>query len=413
MTDARRLIHNGDYLRLMGGQSISSLGTAMSSFVFTLLAMALTGSPIQAGLVGTAGALGGTLTALPAGALVDRLNRRKVLIACGAAGTVLLGSVAVAGWLGRLTIVHLIVVSFAGAAGYSFFMPAQNAALRQIVAPEQLGTAMAANEGRQHAASLLGAPLGGLLYSIGRIVPVAADALSYLVMTVLLATIRRPLPAPEPDGEKHEPLPRAIKAGLTWLFRQPDLRVIALAATLLNFAVGGTLLVLVLNLQQLGVHASVIGLLETGLGLGGVLGSIAAPRLLRRFRTGAIAVGASWVIAVAFSLTAFTTRTAVLVALLATAFLLVPAVNAGLFGYLVMITPDRMQGRAQSAVMFMATATGPLAPALGGVLLATAGARMALLAFGGVLGLAAVLLTLSRPVRAIPLLSDVAAEQTV
>jgi predicted MFS family arabinose efflux permease len=252
-----------------------------------------------------------------------------------------------------------------------------------------------------------------VLYSIGRIVPVAVDALSFLVMTILLATIRRPLPAPDPDGDKHEPIPRAIKAGMTWLVRQPDLRVIAVCATLINFALGGTLLVLVLNLQQLGVHASAIGLLNTGLGVGGLLGSIAAPRLLRRFRTGNIAIRASWAIAIAFSLTAFSTRIEVLVVLLAAAFLLVPAVNAGLFGYQMLITPDGMQGRAQSAFTFMASATGPLAPALGGVLLATAGARTALLAFGGVLGLAALLLTLSRPVRAIPLLSDVAAEQTV
>ncbi|MEV8373957.1 MFS transporter [Kribbella sp. NPDC056861] len=407
------LLKNGDYLRLMTGQSISSLGTAMSSFVFTLLAMSITGSPIQAGLVGTAGALGGTLASLPAGALVDRLNRRKVLIACGAAGTILLGSVSVAGWLDRLTIGHLIVVSFAGGVGYAFFQPAQTAALRQIVAPEQLGTAMAANEGREHAAGLLGAPLGGILYSISRLLPIAVDAISYLVMTVLLATIRQPLPAPKPDGDKHEPILRAIRAGLSWLVRQPALRVITLSATLLNFAAGGTLLVLVLNLQQLGVHASAIGLLNTGLGVGGLLGSFAAPRLLRRFRTGAIAIVASWAIAIAFSLTAFSTRTVVLVALLGAAFLLVPAVNAGLFGYLVMITPDGMQGRAQSALMFLATAVGPLAPALGGVLLATAGARTALLVFGGALGLVALMLTLSRSVRTIPLLSDVAAEQTV
>jgi predicted MFS family arabinose efflux permease len=407
-----RLVRNGDYLRLMIGQSVNSLGSAMSSFVFTLLAMAITGSPVQAGLVGTASALGGTVTSLPAGALVDRVSRRKVLITCGAAGTILFGSVAVAGWLDRLTVVHLVVVSFAAGVVYAFFTPAQNAALRQIVAPAQLGTAMAANEGREHVAGLLGAPIGGLLYSIGRIVPVAFDAVSYLVMTILLATIRRPLPAPEPDGERHEPMGRAIRTGLTWLLRRPAIRAIAVVATLLNFAVSGTLLVLVLNLQQHGVHASAIGLLETGTGIGGVLGSIAAPRLLRRFRTGAIAVGASWAIAAAFSLTAFTTQVPVLVSLLAGAFLLVPAVNAGLFGYLVMITPDAMQGRVQSAVLFMATATVPLAPALGGVLLGRAGARAALLIFGGVLATAAVLLTLSRSVRAIPLLSEVAAEQT-
>ena len=141
------LLHNGDYLKLLSGQTISSLGSAMSTFVFTLLAMAITGSPVQAGLVGTAGALGGTVMALPAGALVDRLSRRKILIGYSLTGTVLYGSVAVAGWLDRLTLPHLAVVSLISGAGYSFFMPAENAALRQIVEPEEIGTALAATGG--------------------------------------------------------------------------------------------------------------------------------------------------------------------------------------------------------------------------------------------------------------------------
>ncbi|QNE19465.1 hypothetical protein F1D05_18030 [Kribbella qitaiheensis] len=117
-------------------------------------------------------------------------------------------------------------------------------------------------------------------------------------------------------------------------------------------------------------------------------------------------------LAVAFAATAFTTRTAVLVALLAAAIFLVPSFNSGLFGYQVMVTPDGMQGRAQSAIWFLANTTSPLAPAIGGVLLGSAGARIALLVFAAVIALAAVLLTLSHAIRSIPLLSDVAAEQS-
>jgi predicted MFS family arabinose efflux permease len=413
MPAPRRLLHNGDYLRLMSGQSISSLGTAMSAFVFTLLGMAITGSPVQAGLVGTAAALGGTLLSLPAGALVDRRNRRNVLVVCSLVGAVLYGSVAIAGWLDRLTIGQLIVVAFGSGAANVFFLPAQNAALRKIVEPADLGTAMAANEGRQHVAGLLGAPLGGALYSVGRVLPIAFDAVSYLFMTVLLMTIRRPLPAPEPDGEKHEPVLRAIGTGLKWVVRQPAIRVMALSATLVNFAAGGTLLVLILNLQRRGVHASTIGLLETGIGIGGVLGAVAAPRILRRFKTGSVGIVAAWVITLAFGATAFIVQPAVLVALLAGAIFLVPAFNSGLFGYQVMITPDGMQGRAQSAIGFLANSTTPLAPALGGILLATAGARTAVLVFAAIIALSATMLTLSAPIRAIPLLADVATEHTI
>jgi len=95
---ARGLLHNGDYLKLLTGQTISSIGSAMSSFVFTLLGFAITGSPVQAGLIGTAYALGATLAALPAGALADRWSRRRILIGYSFLGAVLFGSVAVAGW---------------------------------------------------------------------------------------------------------------------------------------------------------------------------------------------------------------------------------------------------------------------------------------------------------------------------
>lgn len=404
---ARGLLHNADYLKLLSGQTISSIGSAMSTFVFTLLGLAITGSPVQAGLVGTAAALGQTLMSLPGGALADRWSRRRIMIGYSLAGALLYGSVAVAGWLDALTLPHLMAVSLLSGAGYVMFIPAEAGALRQIVDAGDIGTALAASQGRQNVAALLGAPLGGLLYSIGRVIPVAVDAISYLVMTILLATIRHPLPAAKPDGGAHEPMLRAIRSGLTWLLRQPALRTIAVVATLLNFAAMGTFIVLILSMQQRGVPASVIGLLETGLGVGGLLGAIAAPKLLAKFSTGTITITAGWITAVTFGATAFTTQPAVLIVLPSFAIFLLPALNSGLIGYQMLITPDNLQGRAQSAIMFLATSTNPFAPFLGGLLLGTFGPRPALMFFGALLILSAGLLTASGPIRSIPLLSEV------
>lgn len=406
---ARGLLHNGDYLKLLTGQTISSIGSSMSSFVFTLLGLAITGSPVQAGLVGTSSALGTILAALPGGALADRWSRRKILIGYSLLGTVLFGSVAVAGWLGHLTLPHLMAVALVNGAGYSLFMPAETGALRQLVPAEDISTALAAAHGRQNLAGLAGAPLGGLLFSIGRAIPIAVDAVSYLVMAIMLTTIRHPLPATKPEGGAHEPMLKAIRSGVTWLFRQRDLRTIAVVATLLNFAANGTILVLILSMQQRGVPASVIGLLETAMGVGGLAGAFAAPRLLARFSTGRITIVGSWIITVAFASTAASTHPVVLILLPAFAVFLLPALNSGLFGYQMLITPDHLQGRAQSAFMFMANTAAPLAPFLGGVFLGTLGAREALLIFGGLLAIGSVLLTISRSIRSIPLLSEVEA----
>ncbi|GAA3083436.1 MFS family permease [Kribbella aluminosa] len=406
---ARGLLHNADYLKLLAGQTVSSIGSTMSSFVFTLLGLAITGSPVQAGLVGTASSLGTILVALPGGALADRWSRRRILIGYTFLGAVLFGSVAVAGWLGHLTLPHLLVVGLLNGAGYALFMPAESAALREIVAPEDISTALAAAHGRQNVAGLAGAPLGGLLYSIGRVVPVAADAISYLVMAIMLTTIRHPLPAAKPEGGTHEPILKAIRSGLAWLFRQRDLRTIAVAATLLNFAANGTILVLILSMQQRGVRPSVIGLLETAMGVGGLAGAFAAPRLLAKYSAGRITIVGAWVVAVTFAATAVSTRPVVLIALPALAVFLLPALNSGLFGYQMLITPNHLQGRAQSAFMFMSNTAAPLAPFLGGVFLGMLGARTALLVFGALLAVGAVLLTVSRSIRSIPLLSEVEA----
>ncbi|HEY3561592.1 MAG TPA: MFS transporter [Kribbella sp.] len=406
---ARGLLGNGDYLKLLAGQTVSSIGSAMSSFVFTLLGLAITGSPVQAGLVGTAAAVGSLAAALPGGALADRWSRRRILVGYSFAGSALFGSVAVASWLGHLTLPHLMLVGLINGAGFALFMPAETGALREIVAPEDISTALAASHGRQNVASLAGAPLGGLLYSISRAIPVAADAVSYLVMAIMLTTIRHPLPAAKPEGGTHEPILTAIRSGLTWLFRQRDLRTIAVTATLLNFAANGTILVLILSMQQRGVRPSVIGLLETAMGVGGLAGAFAAPRLLARYSTGKITIAGAWIVTVTFAATAASTRPAVLIALPALAVFLLPALNSGLFGYQMLITPNHLQGRSQSAFMFLSNGAAPLAPFLGGVFLGTLGARTALLVFGALLAVGAVLLTISRSIRSIPLLSEVKA----
>jgi predicted MFS family arabinose efflux permease len=162
-----------------------------------------------------------------------------------------------------------------------------------------------------------------------------------------------------------------------------------------------------LSMQERGVPTPVIGLLETGLGVGGLVGAIAAPKLLAKFSTGRITITSSWITSITFGATAFTAHPAVLIVLPSLAIFLLPALNSGLFGYQMLITPDNLQGRAQSAVMFLASSTNPLAPLLGGLMLEGFGSRTALLVFGALLVLAAVLLTLSRPIRSIPLLSEV------
>src|SRR5437667_6285556 len=102
------LWHNRDYVLLWSGQMISSVGTQVSMLAFPLLVLAITHSPAQAGLIAALRGLPYALFILPAGALIDRWNRKRVMILCDTGRALALGSIPIALLLGHLTIVQLI-----------------------------------------------------------------------------------------------------------------------------------------------------------------------------------------------------------------------------------------------------------------------------------------------------------------
>lgn len=101
------LWRNRDYMLLWSGQIVSSVGTRVSQLAFPLLVLALTHSPAQAGLIAALRGLPYALFILPAGAMVDRWNRKRVMILCDAGRAIALGSIPIALLLGHLTILQL------------------------------------------------------------------------------------------------------------------------------------------------------------------------------------------------------------------------------------------------------------------------------------------------------------------
>jgi MFS family permease len=108
-----------------------------------LLVLALTHSPAKAGIVGFAQSLPYMLFYLPAGALVDRWNRKRVMLIADAGRALALGSLALVLAFGSLTLAQIVVVAFVEGSLFVFFSLAESAALRQIVPKEQLPTAVA------------------------------------------------------------------------------------------------------------------------------------------------------------------------------------------------------------------------------------------------------------------------------
>ena len=215
MTELVPLRRNRDFLLLWSGQVVSTVGSEVSQLAYPLLVLALTHSARDAGIVGFARALPFLLLYLPAGAFVDRWDRKRVMLAADAGRALALGSVAV--WLafGRPPLTWLALTSFVEGSLFVFFQLSESAALPQVVPREQLSQAIAQNQARQQGAGLVGSPLGGALFGISRLVPFAADAVSYAVSFVSLLFVR-----PAFQGER-SPEDRNLRSdvlvGLRWL----------------------------------------------------------------------------------------------------------------------------------------------------------------------------------------------------
>lgn len=401
MSTSRDLLRNHDFTVLWTGQTISELGSRMSMFVFPLLAYALTGSTVWAAAAETAHLVGLCGALLPAGVLADRLDRRRLMRAASGTGVLLYLSLVAAALTTGISMPHLLVVAIATGVGGGVFMPAETSAVRSVVSNEQLPAALSQNQARQHVAGLVGGPFGGALFSVARWLPFATDALTYAVSWVLLGRIRTDLSATAPS-RPHPSLRRSLTEGLRFTLRRPFFRVLMAFSALVNLSINALLFAAILRLVQAGFAPAQIGLVETASGVFGVLGAVAAPWLIDRFRTGSLTIAVAWSwVPLAIPVILWNNPASVALALGAGLFLN-PTGNAGMGAYRMALTPPELQGRVQSATQFVSMSIMPLAPMLAGGLLAWVGGQATIAALGVLTAAVALIPTLSRSVRAVP-----------
>ncbi|MBB2892504.1 MFS transporter [Flexivirga oryzae] len=408
-TDAKRpaLWRNRDFQLLVVGNTLNGIGSRMSGLAFPLLALWMTHSAALAGLVGGAVVAGLVVAGLPAGAFVDRWNRRQAMVWSALVAAAAYATVVVAYAADLLTIAHLVVAGVVVGAAESVFGPADTLATKAVVPAPDLSTAMSAVEGRQGVTGLIGPPLGGLLFSVSRSLPVLADVVSYVVSAAAALLVRTPLPAPRPEGGEHEPPLQAMRSGLKFVWRHEVLRPVVVVATLLNFAVNGFLLVLIVVLQERGVRPVGIGLAETAIAVATIVGALLSAIVLKKLAAGRALIVGTVLLGTCLVACAFVHSYPVLLVLLAVGFLLIPAVNAGFMTYVMLITPEAMQGRVQSALMTTLMAMSPLAPVVGGLFVEWWNGEVSLVVLGGLALLSALVVGLVGPLRRMPLLADV------
>jgi MFS family permease len=394
------LWHNRDYLLLMSGKTTQVIGAGFATFAVPLIAFALTQSVFQAGLVSTIGALGYLVATLPAGAIADRVDRKRLLILCAAIDLVLLGSLVVAIAASALTIWQLAGVLFLSSVVASFFGPAESGGIREVVRADQMGSAMAAMQGRQAAASLVSGPIGGLLYSIGRVVPFLASAIGYAVVLVCTLFVRRPL-----NGDlahtKGESAWQSLVDGLKFVWSVPFLRTGIGIFALINLGFNGLMFALNLHLIQIRTEPVLIGLIDAVAGASMLVGAVLAGPLVKRFPAGKLAVVGILLAVVGGIAMALSTQYWEYLVWIAITLLLIPAVNSGLIGYASVITPSKLQGRMNAVMNLSGVLVAPIAPVVAGALLTVMSVNLAMGAFAVLFAIGAAVFALYKPIRSI------------
>lgn len=371
------LRENRNFRLLWIGQVLSDIGTQIGTLAYPLLVLALTHSAVIAGVVGTASSAAAFAVRLPAGALADRLDRRRTMIVCDAVRTVALALLAVLVATDAVAWPVVLVVAVIDRGGDTLFTPASMAALPVIVADEQLESAWAISEGRQYAANLVGPPLGGFLYGIGRAVPFLADAVSYGI-SVLTSRGLKGAFASAAEPELRRGLWKEAFDGMKHLWQDSLLRAVLIQAPLINFAFNGAMFTVILGLRGHGVSATAIGGVEAVIMVGGIVGAVVAPQIGRRL-TLRQSILLLTVLGALFMLLAAAVIPSLAVAVpLAIPLVLAPATNAGLFALMLRRTPPALHGRVNNGLIQVAVALAALAPLASGLVIEQASAQWAM-----------------------------------
>ncbi|MGH3718081.1 MAG: MFS transporter [Pseudonocardiaceae bacterium] len=252
---------NREFWLLWVGQASSTFGSQSAAIAMPLLALTLTGSPAQAGLVGFVGAGSAVVLQLPAGVVADRVDRRAQMRWCDAGRAAAMAALALTLVLGRPPLVELLGLALVNGSLSALFLAAQSGAVRQVVARTDLPTAVARNQAYRQAAVVGGPPLGGLLYAVAWPLPFLTNAVSYLVSYLTITTIRIPLQESRDSHEPREPIRRRLLDGLRWIFDEPFLRAAALYVAAFNFVQPALVLTVIVRAGAQGATSTAVGVM--------------------------------------------------------------------------------------------------------------------------------------------------------
>jgi MFS family permease len=379
-----------DFLLLWSGQSVTDLGSAITQLALPLTAViALKASAFQVGLLNAATYAAFALIALPAGAIVDRADKRRVLLVCDLARMIIIGSVPVAAAFGALTLTQLYSVALLAGVCTVFFTVSYQSYLPSLIPVKQLSDGNGKLGATQAFAQAAGPGLGGVLIGIaGAAQTMSADASSFALSVISLLLIRSRSNRPSAYSTKRDihimsGLRSDITEGLRFVVRHPILRKMVAFAGTSNLCSGAYAAVeMIFLVRVLHLNPALIGLLYAIGAVGGVAGGLFAGRLAQRIGSAKVFFASVLLFPLSMAVLPLAQpgwRIALVgISMTCVAFLVV-LFNVVHLSYRQAITPPDLLGRMNAAVRWIVWGTLPLGQLAGGALGIAIGIRPTLL----------------------------------
>ncbi|MCC2032528.1 MFS transporter [Microbacterium allomyrinae] len=363
-----------NFMTMWSGQALSQFGAQITELAIPVLAvLMLNATEWEVGVLGAAQVAAFLVVGLPAGAWIDRMRKRHVMIWADAVRAVALASLPVLALLGVLEIWHLIAVALVMGIATVFFDVSNQSIIPSLVRTNQIAEANGKLQSTEHLAGLAGPAFGGWLVGI-----LAAPAAILITVGTYVASLiallftrdHEQLRAPE----DHKPLVHEIGEGLRWVFGNPLLRrIVGTTGTANFFGTIATTLLPIFVLRELGLTPAMLGVVLSLGAVGGLVGAIATPRIVARLgEARAIPISA-----IAFCIAPFFLPAVSLVPSLAFPLLVIQGFvmsftillyNITQVTFRQRITPPRLLGRMNASVRFVVWGVMPIAALLAGAL---------------------------------------------
>jgi MFS family permease len=361
-------LRNVAFRRLWIASVISGTCVAAHDNAATYVMNTLAASPFLISLVSTVAALPFFLFTLPAGALADQMDRRKLVCAINLWLAAAAAALAILGWLQLLNPGLILICVFLLGIGFAFNAPTWTSIVPQVVSDAELPSAATLSGLQFNISGIVGPALGGLLVPLfGAHLVFVANAACFLLVILSVLQWKQPKSLPKASTEN---LGRSLSTAVSYLRCAPKLQNLLIRNFLFSLFISAIPAVVpVVGLKELQLNASGLGILFTSMGAGSVIAALfIAPRLRARLSSNALILAASLLVVLAYVLMGSIRQTQLflLVAALAGAGWTLSASELWITAQRVM--PDWIRGRMNAAIMMVSQG----AMVLGGLIWGTA-----------------------------------------